>query len=168
MNGLRRLNAIATRIEDGAAGLLMAVVLAIVVNELTLRTLVGKSNLWTDELARVLLIAMTYISAVGLTRDGAHVHVEMLVDRLRPALRMLVERLCDAFCLGFALVATWLGYKYVAESALFGISFAHSDLPFPIWVAQSIVPIGFGLISLRLALRLFGVRPEKPAASAEV
>ena len=75
--------------------------------------------------------------------------------------------LCDLLCLGFAVTATVLGARYVQESALFGISFAHSNLPFPLWAAQSVIPIGFAAISLRLLLRLIGIRPDKPVASAE-
>lgn len=167
MNALKRVSAILARIEDGIAAFVLAAVLAVVVYELTLRGLFGRSNLWTDEISRVLLIVMTYISAIGLTRDGAHVKVELFVDRLGPGARNAVERLCDVLCLAFAVTATWLGYRYVQESALFGISFAHSDLPFPIWVAQSIIPIGFAAISLRLILRLAGIRPEKTVASVE-
>ncbi len=168
MSGLRRFSAILARIEDGIAGLVLAAVLGIVVYELVVRGIFGHSNLWTDELSRVLLIVMTYDSAIGLTRDGAHVRVELFIERLSPGVRAVLERVIDALCLLFAMTATWLGYKYVQESALFGISFAHSDLPFPIWVAQAIIPIGFAAISLRLFLRLIGVRPAAAAASGEV
>lgn len=168
MSGLRRFSAILARIEDGIAGLVLAAVLGIVVYELTVRGVFGHSNLWTDELSRVLLIVMTYLSAIGLTRDGAHVRVELFIERLGPGVRALLERVIDALCLVFAVTATWLGLKYVQESAAFGISFAHSDLPFPIWVAQAIIPIGFAAISLRLALRLIGVRPKAAAASVEI
>jgi TRAP-type C4-dicarboxylate transport system permease small subunit len=168
MSGLRRFSAILARIEDGIAGLVLAAVLGIVVYELTVRGVFGHSNLWTDELSRVLLIVMTYLSAIGLTRDGAHVRVELFIERLGPGVRALLERVIDALCLIFAVTATWLGLKYVQESAAFGISFAHSDLPFPIWVAQAIIPIGFAAISLRLALRLIGVRPKAAAASVEI
>ena len=87
MNGIRRASAALARIEDGIAGLVLAAVLGVVVYELTVRGLFGQSNLWTDELSRVLLIAMTYISAIGLTRDGANVRVELFIDRLGPAPR---------------------------------------------------------------------------------
>ena len=168
MSGLRRFSAILARIEDGIAGLVLAAVLGIVVYELTVRGVFGHSNLWTDELSRVLLIVMTYLSAIGLTRDGAHVRVELFIEQLGPGVRALLERVIDALCLVFAVTATWLGLKYVQESAAFGISFAHSDLPFPIWVAQAIIPIGFAAISLRLALRLIGVRSKAAAASVEI
>jgi TRAP-type C4-dicarboxylate transport system permease small subunit len=167
MSGLRRFSAILARIEDGIAGLVLATVLGVVVYELVVRGIFGHSNLWTDEISRVLLIVMTYVSAIGLTRDGAHVRVELFIERLDPGVRALLERGIDALCLLFAVTATWLGYKYVQESALFGISFAHSDLPFPIWVAQTIIPIGFAAISLRLLLRLVGIR-HQATASVEV
>jgi len=110
---------------------------------------------------------MTYVSAVGLTRDGAHVRVELFTAMLPPKMQSAMDALSDALCLVFAVSATWLGYKYVQESALFGISFAHSNLPFPLWAAQSIIPIGFGAMSLRLALRLIGIRPAQHVASVE-
>ena len=168
MSGLRRFSALLARIEDGIAGLVLAAVLGLVVYELVVRGIFGHSNLWTDEISRVLLIVMTYVSAIGLTRDGAHVRVELFIERLGARLRASLERVIDALCLLFAMTATWLGYKYVLESAAFGISFAHSDLPFPIWVAQAIIPIGFAAISLRLLLRLIGIRPGTAATSVEV
>jgi len=167
MNALRRASAILARIEDGLAGLVLAAVLGVVVYELTVRGIFGQSNLWTDELSRVLLIVMTYVSAVGLTRDGAHVRVELFTAMLPAKAQGAMDVLSDMLCLVFTVSATWLGYKYVQESALFGISFAHSNLPFPLWAAQSIIPIGFGAMSLRLALRLIGIRPVQHVASVE-
>ena len=167
MNALRRASAILARIEDGLAGLVLAAVLGVVAYELTVRGIFGQSNLWTDEMSRVLLIAMTYISAVGLTRDGAHVRVELFTAMLPAKMQGAMEVFSDALCLLFAVSATWLGYKYVQESALFGISFAHSNLPFPLWAAQSIIPIAFGAMSLRLVLRLIGIRPDRHVASVE-
>ena len=154
-------------VEDALAGLLLFAVLVIVTWELALRGFFGGSHLWTDELSRVLLIALVYVAAIGLTRDGAHVRVEILSAMLGKRARNVLARITDALCLVFALSATWLGIGYVQETRLFGISFAHSNLPFDVWVAQLIVPVAFGLISLRLLLRLLGVRPETVRPVAE-
>jgi C4-dicarboxylate transporter DctQ subunit len=167
MSALRCFSAILAKIEDGIAAFVLAAVLFIVTYEILLRSVFGMSNLWTDELSRVLLIVMTYVAAIGLTRDGANVRIELFVDLLPGPVRAFLERVVDVLSLFFCLAAAWLGYRYVHESALFGITFAHSNLPFPVWVAQSIVPIGFALMSLRLILRLVGIRPDKPVASVE-
>ena len=165
--GISRAAHLLGRVEDALAGLTLTGVLLIVVYELVARGIFGRSNLWTDELARVLLIMMTYVAAVSLVRDGANVRVELFVTRLSPSGQLILERLTDLLCLAFAATAAWLGTKYVIESAAFGLSFAHSDLPFPVWVAQATVPICFTLMSLRLILRLSGIRPAAPVASVE-
>lgn len=154
-------------VEDGLAGLILLSVLVIVTWELALRGLFGGSHLWTDELSRVLLIAMVYVATIGLTRDGAHVSVEILPSALGSRGRRILTMISDALCLVFALAATWLGIGYVEETRSFGISFAHSNLPFDIWVAQLVVPVTFALISLRLVLRLCGVRPAASTPVAE-
>jgi TRAP-type C4-dicarboxylate transport system permease small subunit len=159
MNGLS--DALA-QVEDAIAGILLAIVLGIVTYELTIRGLFGHSNLWTDELSRVILIAMVYFAAIGVTREGSHVRVELLVDLAPPGLRSALEKLSDLACLAFSLCATWYGIAYVRESMRFGISFVHSYLPFPLWVAQLVVPISFALISFRLILRLLGL--ARPAS----
>lgn len=165
---MRRFSVALARIEDGVAAVLLAVVLGVITYELVIRGMFGRSNLWTDELSRVMLIAMVYFAAIGVTRDGAHVRVELVLDRLPAGLRGTLEKLSDLLCLAFALSATWLGIAYVRESIRFGISFAHSNLPFPVWAAQLIVPVAFGLISLRLLLRIAGLSRQVHTESTEI
>ncbi|UOM37009.1 TRAP transporter small permease [Acuticoccus sp. I52.16.1] len=164
---LRAADRVLRFVEDALAGLILFAVLFIVTWELALRGFFGGSHLWTDELSRVLLIALVYVATIGLTRDGAHVSVEIVPSALGPRARAALERVADALCLVFALAATWYGIGYVEETRMFGISFAHSNLPFDVWVAQLVVPVAFGMISLRLALRLLGVRPAAPVHVAE-
>ena len=165
---MRAFSAILARLEDGLAGLLLAIVLGVVTYELTVRGLFGRSNLWTDEISRVLLIALVYVGTIGVTRDGRHVRVEILLDFLPPRARAVLDRVTDVLCLIFALSATWLGIEYVRESIRFGLSFAHSNLPFPVWAAQLVVPVGFAFISLRLILRLFEPARHERSETAEI
>lgn len=155
---LRRLSTVLARAEDGLAALNLAAVFGLVSYEMAARTLFGSSLPWAEEMSRVLLISLVYISAVGLTRSNGHIRVEFIVTSLPDRLQGAAIWLSDLLCLAFALTATWLGVIFVRESMRFNLSFAHSDLPFPVWVAQLIVPVGFALISLRLVLRLLGAR----------
>lgn len=165
---LHRFERLLARLEDALAGVLLAAVLGVITYELTVRGVFGLSNLWTDELARVLLVTLVYVGAIGVTRDGANIQVEIVVSALSDRIRRVLTKVVDLLCLAFALSATWLGIRYVAESISFGMSFAHSNLPFPIWVSQLVVPVAFGLISLRLTLRLAGIGPTTTTETAEV
>ncbi|WP_417436077.1 TRAP transporter small permease [Hoeflea sp.] len=124
--------------------------------DMTSRTFWGVSLPWSEEFARVLLIMLVYLSAIGLTRRNDHIRVEFIVSLLGERAQKRLGWFADFLCLVFTLSATWLGVVFVKESIRFNLSFAHSNLPFPVWVAQLIVPIAFALISLRLILRLLG------------
>lgn len=151
---LRRFSHFLARIEDGIAALNLAIVFLLVTYEMTARSMFGTSLPWAEEFSRVLLITLVYFSAIGLTRTDGHIRIEFVVGMFGERAQMLLVRMSDLLCLAFSLAATWLGVIFVQESIRFNLSFAHSDLPFPVWVAQLIVPVGFSLISLRLALRL--------------
>ncbi len=153
---LNKVSNILARAEDGLAVLSLAGVFLLVTYDMTSRTFWGVSLPWSEEFARVLLIMLVYLSAIGLTRRNDHIRVEFIVSLLGERAQKRLGWFADFLCLVFTLSATWLGVVFVKESIRFNLSFAHSNLPFPVWVAQLIVPIAFALISLRLILRLLG------------
>ncbi len=155
---LNRISSVLARAEDGLAVLCLAGVFLLVTYDMTSRTFLGVSLPWSEEFSRVLLIMLVYFSAIGLTRRNDHIRVEFIVGMFGRSAQKKFALLSDLLCLIFALSATWLGVVFVKESIRFNLSFAHSNLPFPVWVAQLIVPVGFSLISLRLVLRLLGAR----------
>jgi len=155
---LNKVSIILARAEDGLAVLCLVGVFLLVTYDMTSRTVWGVSLPWSEEFSRVLLIMMVYFSAIGLTRRDGHIRVEFVVALFGDRAQRLLARLADLLCLAFSLAATWLGIVFVKESIRFNLSFAHSNLPFPVWVAQLIVPVSFALISLRLVLRLLGAR----------
>lgn len=153
---LNKVSNILARAEDGLAALSLAGVFLLVTYDMTSRTFWGVSLPWSEEFARVLLIMLVYLSAIGLTRRNGHIRVEFIVSLLGEHTQKWLGWFADFLCLVFTLSATWLGIVFVKESIRFNLSFAHSNLPFPVWVAQLIVPTAFALISLRLVLRLLG------------
>jgi TRAP-type C4-dicarboxylate transport system permease small subunit len=140
--------------EGAVSGVLLALGLGIVMLEIVARTFAGTSFAWSEELSRYLLIWITYFGAAAVTRDRAHIRVELLIDRLNPAARRIVEMLVTLLCLIFSSAICVVSLRYVADSRNLGIMSADSYLPVPIWVFQSIIPVGFALISFRLVLNL--------------
>lgn len=164
---LNKVSNILAKAEDGLAVLCLAGVFLLVSYDMTARTFWGTSLPWSEEFARVLLIMLVYFSAIGLTRRDGHIRVEFIVGLLGQRAQRMLGWFADFLCLVFSLSATWLGVVFVKESIRFNLSFAHSNLPFPVWVAQLIVPIAFALISLRLVLRLLGARQAAQRETGE-
>jgi TRAP-type C4-dicarboxylate transport system permease small subunit len=151
---MARLRCALGQMEGAIAGALLALGLGVVMLEIVSRALASASFAWSEELSRYLLIWMTYFGAAAVTRDNSHIRVEVLIDRLRPAARRIVEILVVLLCLVFSTVICVVSLRYVSDSRDLGMMSADSYLPVPIWVFQSIIPIGFGLISFRLVLNL--------------
>ena len=150
--------------EYGLGGLILLAGLVIVSLEILGRGFLGFSLLWSEELSRYLLIWTVYMGAAAATRDGSHIRVEFLLHLLPARWSRRLALFDTALCLLFTLTLVYAGYLLVEDSRFLGLRPTDSNLPVPIWVFQSIVPLGFALMSLRLAITLLQqARDRDPA-----
>ena len=85
-----------------AAGL-VGVVAAIFCYEVVVRYFFGSPTAWTYDVGCYLLAAVIFLSLPEMTRRGAHIHVNLIFDRLPPdgarVLRLAIGLLAVAACL---------------------------------------------------------------------
>ena len=112
--------------------------------------MLGASISWTDELSRYLIIVATYFGAAAAIRSREHIRVELVLDRLPPRLRVAAEVAVDLACALYTGTVAVVGYRWVRDTQALGLISAESSLVVPIWVFQSVIPIGFGVMTLRL------------------
>lgn len=120
----------------------------------------GASLVWYDEVASILLAWLTYYGAALAALHRAHIGMPTLVDRMRGKLRTVTVLTGEACTLAFFVVLTWAGVRVL--SVLGGTSLV--SLPsVPMWVAQSVIPIGGALFILAELLSIPDalVAPEK-------
>ncbi|MGE8942239.1 TRAP transporter small permease [Leptospira interrogans] len=145
------------RFEGWFAGTSMFLCLVVVSAEIFLRGVLNISLQWSEELARYLLIWTTYWGAAAATADNAHIRVEFLVNLLGRKARLWVEVAILLSCAAGAAVFAWYGYGLVEDSRLLGLTSGDSNLAVPIWIFQSVIPIAFALMSIRLLLSVFHI-----------
>lgn len=110
---------------------------------------------WTEEVARFLLIWLTFLGAALAWQQGRHIAVKVLVELLPPSLRYVVQIGALAVVCGFALALAWLGWSFMEVSA-----FQRSpSLRLRMAHVYVVIPVAAGLIAwfsltdlLRLAL----------------
>jgi TRAP-type C4-dicarboxylate transport system permease small subunit len=138
--------------------LMLAVMAIIIFANVCLRYLTNQSIEWAEEVARHLMIWMTFIGCGPVLRYGGHIAVENLQDALPHkaaiALRVFIAILLAAFFAFFV----WFGLEYAErtqyqQTPATQISFAY------IYAA---LPIGMGLsiIHLLLIVRGYVLRRE--------
>jgi C4-dicarboxylate transporter DctQ subunit len=140
--------------EGALAGTLLLASLAIVILEISSRQILGSSFLWSEEMSRYAMIWMAYFGMVAAVEDDSHIRVDFLRDRLPLVVRRWLECFGLLGCLVFSGYVFWYGLRLVSDSRMLGIVSADSNIGVPIWVFQSIIPIAFGLLCLRLGIRL--------------
>lgn len=92
--------------------------------------------IWTEELARFLLVWMIMIGAMLGVREGTHFTVD-LFPQLRGRVRAAADLLVGLFVLGLAFVFLWWGWEFT-DTAWFRIS---ELAELPLWMIHMAWPV---------------------------
>lgn len=142
-------------VENIVLAILFVGMFLVVTMEIVTRSLFGISNLYSEELSRILLIASVYFGVALVTRDDEHIRFDLLDSVLPERLRGVTAVIADTLVLAFCCVAAVMGLSFAYQTATIGLTFTHSTLPFPVWVAQTTVPLAFIVTALHVLARLF-------------
>ncbi len=140
------------RFEDA---LLAALVTALLVGaglQVLLRAFFDIGVVWLDPLLRALVLWLAMLGALAAARSDRHISIE-LVSRFLGARGQRVLR-------GFGLL---FGAAVCALLAWFAVSLVRLEMQYPqmafaqvpSWLVMLILPLGFGLLALRMAWRAF-------------
>ncbi|CAM5280845.1 TRAP-type C4-dicarboxylate transport system permease small subunit [Aquamicrobium terrae] len=124
--------------------LALAAMSVIVFANVVLRYLTNYSLVWAEEVARYLMIWMTFLGAGLVLRFGGHVAVDNLHHVLPPRAARLLRVGLAALLLAFFAAMAWEGVLYMKAARYqttpaTGISFSYVYAVFPIGFALLIV-----------------------------
>ncbi len=128
--------------------LLLAAMAGIVFANVTLRYTTNFSIVWAEEVARYLMIWMTFLGAGLALRGGALVAINNLQEVMGTSLQRALRLVIFVSLLAFFALMIWVGYGY-AMRMRFQMTPA-TRIPFSFIYAA--MPIGFALLSVHLLL----------------
>lgn len=150
--GLQRVLTWAGRVEDGVLVSLLAAMVVLAALQIVLRNLLDAGLLWVDPALRLLVLWVGMLGAVAATRDDRQITVDAVSRFLPPRVRSTVRVLTDLFATAVSGLLTWHAARLVLdERAAATTTFAG----LPVWVAQLVLPVAFGLIAARYLLLAF-------------
>lgn len=128
--------------------LLLAAMSTIVFANVSLRYLSNFSITWAEEVARYLMIWMTFLGAGLSLRIGGHVAITNLHDFLGIRLQRALRALIGLLLICFFVAMMWIGYEYMMRM---GRQLTPATrIPFSYIYAA--MPIGFVLMIVHLLL----------------
>ena len=117
--------------------LMMAVMATLVFINVVTRYVFNFSIIWAEEVSQYLMIWIAYLGAGLALREGRHVALEMLHDRLPLALGRRVRVVVGGLVLAFLGAVTVLGFQFAVfvwnqETPVLNISLGIPSLAIPI------------------------------------
>ncbi len=93
-------------------------------------------------------------------REGGHIRMDILVGQLKGRALWLAEIITVFFMLVLMVLLVWGSWEHFLRAFDFGAPYwstdSSVDLNIPIWPAKLLVPVSFGILTLRLFLQLYG------------
>jgi len=137
--------------EEAVAAIGLLLMLVQVCTEIVLRDFFNTSFLWSEEVARYLMIWSVYFGAAAAVGTNGHLRIEMLIDAVPPRVRHVLDGIAQFWVLAFSLAITYAGYSMVRDSFASGMVSADSNLPFQLGWVQLVIPITFALSAIHAA-----------------
>ncbi|GAB4394137.1 MAG: TRAP transporter small permease [Kiloniellaceae bacterium] len=104
------------RPEDGIVLVLFWGLAGVVFLQFFSRYVLNDSIGWTEEIARYLLVLVTFVGAALAVRKNSHIAVEFFYRYLPGAWGRVCSTLVDLLCLGFFGMATWITAKLALKT----------------------------------------------------
>jgi TRAP-type C4-dicarboxylate transport system permease small subunit len=151
------------RIPVLIAGGALAVLVSITVVSVFARYLFGAPFHWLEEVSGLLMIWIVMVGAVSCERDGQHLAIAMLTDRLPWRLRVGVEivvTLLSIIVLGFLVVLGWQLAKGAGEKLtdILEISWFWIDVAVPVGALGAAI---YMVLALKRSLAEFFGKAER-------
>lgn len=148
-------------IEDALLVAAFVVLVLLAGLQILLRNVFDTGFGWIDPLLRILVLWVGMLGAVAASRDDRHINIDILSRfiprRLLPWSKRVVALASTLVC---GLLA-WHTFRFVRDE------YAYSDVEvagMPVWFWQSILPLGFALMTWRFAIAI--LRPPRLGGSA--
>lgn len=117
-----------------ALGISMAVIVAA---QVVSRYLLNHSLFWSEELARYILVWLTFLGAAAAYYRKAHPGIDMLSSRMGPRLRLVNTILVHlvSLCLFLVMIYHGTAFSYFIRSQ------SSPALSLPMWMIFAIIPV---------------------------
>jgi TRAP-type C4-dicarboxylate transport system permease small subunit len=162
MKMLKRIDTILSRVEGWLVVVFLTTVISATSLLLILRFLythfhTGWASMllaqldWTDALARLLVLWLSFLGASLLTGDQKHIRIDLMSAMLPRPLFPYLDLALSSASLSVCTLMIKTSIQYVGMEKAFA---GHLFLEFPAWIGQLILPVGFSLLSFRFLLKI--------------
>lgn len=129
----------------------LSVMLIVASLQVILRNLFDSGIEGGDVVTRHLVLFLLFFGASLSTRDRRHIQMDATAKIIPKKIKPYFNLFVDSFCLFITVLLTMASYKFFLDEKMAG-EILFSGIP--TWAFILIIPVGFGLISIRYLIHL--------------
>lgn len=135
--------------EDTLLVLILGSMILLAAGQILLRNFLDVGFIWGDELLRMLVLWLAVAGALAASRSDKHINIDVLNRFLPEQAALAVKIVVHLFTAVICGLVAWHSLAFVQTSREFEDVLLGN---IPAWLLQSILPVGFGLMSWRYSL----------------
>lgn len=143
---LKRIFKWLVKLEDLLLAFLLTGMILLAALQIILRNFFDTGIAWADPSLRIAVLWLAMLGAMAATRDGNHIHIDLLSRLLPPKGKSGSRRATDFFSAIVCGLLAWHAGRFVYFEWQDGSTLFAA---FPAWLAEIILPVGFAVIALR-------------------
>jgi TRAP-type C4-dicarboxylate transport system permease small subunit len=155
-----------TTILGYVSGFMIFLTGVIMLYDVFARYFLGSPSVWAQSISQYLILAAAFFGTSYCLQSGGHVHVEILVDRVRPLPRRILFTLGYLFALIFAAALLKSCWEYAVMAYQFAWD-AQGNLPLPSVILYGIMVFGSVMLILTLLARVVEIWRKGDEKEAE-
>lgn len=152
MTTAEKLSLACNRITEHSLLLLGCAMSAIVIAQVFCRYILNHSLFWSEELARYILVWLTFLGCCVAYYRGMHPGITFLYRRMPERFRKISRIVILVISLFFFWIMIWYGSQF----AFFVRAQTTPALSLPKWIIFSIIPISGAILTLHAIAMLLG------------
>ena len=150
MDRWQRLNETIARIEQAALAICLSLMILVAFAQIVLRNFFDTGLNWGEPFVRFGVLWVGFIGAALATKEGKHVRIDLLSRWASGIRRRSLAVFTNGISAGICGLLTMAAVTFIKnEAELGGTTFFN----LPIWYLQIVLPICFGLMTLRYTMR---------------
>ena len=146
---LSRLEEAGTALETFMLVAMLSTMMLVAVGQIILREVFSSGFGWADELIRLIVLWLALVGSIAACRENRHIRIDALSHVLPDMAVQLIRVVVDVFAAIVCSIIAVQAWRYLQ------IEIEYEDTVLvntPAWVAHSIMPAAFALISYRFLI----------------
>ncbi len=120
---------------------------------------------WAEEIMLFLMVGCVFTGCCAVAWQGRHIRMDVMISALPRPLHNFFNLLSELVLIASAVAVTIFAYPVITQLAAFDERSEAAN--FPLVIPQSMVPIGYSLMALLVAIRLLTPRRTPAAPSGD-